>query len=100
MLRRMIQLTATSGALGLMLVLLSPQPAQARSFERCDRDGKECVTIHCDQDITQCWNESPYANEAAYHGLGHWVCVKGQERCHWQYDVIPWYHRWFFPWLW
>ncbi len=76
------------------LAALVSGTAMARTFERCDADGRHCVRVKCDYDGDRCWNESEYSKRDLYRHEGRWVCDRDGDRCHYEYVGHKWHPHW------
>lgn len=82
-----------AAAFGLTAIAMAASPADARTFERCDRDGDHCVRVHCDSDGDDCWQQSIYYRQTYYHHRGRWECDGDRDSCHYVYSGYEWNPR-------
>lgn len=83
-----------ASALLLALSALLAKPAVARTYERCDMDGRHCVRITCDRDGDHCWRKSEHYKSKMYRHRGRWVCDADGDRCHYEYTGRKWNPHW------
>ncbi len=86
--------TLFAAALCVASPALIPTQALARTFERCDLDGRHCVRVTCDYDGDRCWRQSQYYRHRYYRHRGRWVCDADGDRCHYEYHGHRWDPHW------